>query len=211
VASIVFTQGCNFCCPFCHNADLWPNEGAVPVDEKEIFDYLAHRRGKISAIVVSGGEPTVQRDLAAFFESCKEMSLATKLDTNGSRPDVLDNLLKKKLLDFVAMDLKHNFHSYGRACGIPVDLGKIRESLAILRESYIDYELRTTVVPTIHTLEEVTELREIVAGVPRFTLQSFSPTSAADSKLRSIAPFTPIEMETLRPIFEPIVGKFSIR
>jgi pyruvate formate lyase activating enzyme len=211
IAAVIFTQGCNFRCPFCHNPELWSTDGAGQVDGEEIFNYLEGRRGRLEGIVISGGEPTLQVGLVPFLRRIRAMDFATKLDTNGSRPDVLADLLEKRLLDLVAMDIKHIFSRYRVACGREVSTESIVESLRLLRGSGLDYELRTTIVPTIHCPEEVKELRKIVAGAPRFAIQNFSPPSAADPSLRSLKPFSREVLEELEATFKPAVGKFSIR
>jgi pyruvate formate lyase activating enzyme len=211
IACILFTQGCNLRCPFCHNPELWPARRPHAVEEEEIFSFLKNRVGKLDGVVVSGGEPTLQPDLDAFLRKIAGLGFARKLDTNGFQPDILNGLLDKNLLNFVAVDLKHIPSAYGRACGVAVSEKPLLKTLSVLRGSEIDYELRTTAVPTIHSLAELAELRDLVAGVPRFTIQNFSPKSAADARLRELKPFPPEQLESLRPIFAPIVGKFTIR
>ncbi|MDR0340274.1 MAG: anaerobic ribonucleoside-triphosphate reductase activating protein [Puniceicoccales bacterium] len=211
VACIVFTQGCNLRCPFCHNSELWAYRENGPITEEEFFSFLAGRREKLDGVVVSGGEPTLQPDLENFLCRIRDQGFATKLDTNGLQPAVLAKLLDEKLLDFVAMDLKHTPKNYAVACGVPVPEELIRQSLGILRQSAIDYELRTTAVPGIHNLEDLAALGDLVNGAPRFTLQNFSPKSAANPYLRKTTPFPPEALESLRPIFESAVKKFTIR
>jgi pyruvate formate lyase activating enzyme len=211
VAATLFTQGCNLRCPFCHNGPLWDSRGEDAVAEGEIFAFLEGRKGLLEGVVITGGEPTLQPDLANFLRRVRELGFAAKLDTNGCLPNVLKNLLANRLLDFVAMDVKHVPRRYAEACGCPVSLRAVRQSLGLLRESGLDYELRSTVVPGIHTLEELPGLLELVAGAPRFTLQNFDPKSAASPLLRLGKPFLPEELERLRPRFAPFVGQFSIR
>jgi pyruvate formate lyase activating enzyme len=210
IATIVFTQGCNFRCPFCHNGQLLPT-GGRGIGEGEIFRFLARNKKKLTGVVISGGEPTLQADLGQFFGEIRSLGLATKLDTNGSRPEILAQLLRDGLLDFVAMDLKNIPSDYDRTCGTRAPLGAIAHSLEILRASGIDYELRTTVVPTLHDLARLPELVELIRGAPRFTLQDFRPKSATDPELRKVQPYGPEKLETLRPFFEPFVKKFTVR
>jgi pyruvate formate lyase activating enzyme len=186
-------------------------ECGSPIGEDIFFTFLESRKGLLDGAVISGGEPTLHGDLGSFLGKIHDLGFATKLDTNGLLPDVLAKLLDDGLVDFVAMDLKHTFSSYGRACGVEVPVEAVEKSLKLLRESTIDYELRTTVVPTIHSLDDVAALLPIVSGVPRFTLQAFAPAAAADPKLRTQKPFTVEQLESLREIFEPVVGKFTVR
>jgi pyruvate formate lyase activating enzyme len=211
VAATVFTQGCNLRCPFCHNGNLWDSRAAGAVAEGEIFTFLEGRRGLLEGVVVSGGEPTLQPGLADFLRRVRTLGFATKLDTNGFRPKILKKLLEDGLLDFVAMDVKHIPDRYAEACGCPISLPMVRESLQLLRESGLDYELRTTVVPGMHSLEELPNLLELVKGAPRFTLQNFHPKFAASPALRRQKPWPPGALEQLRPKFAPFVGQFSIR
>ncbi|MDR1435939.1 MAG: anaerobic ribonucleoside-triphosphate reductase activating protein [Puniceicoccales bacterium] len=211
VACVLFTQGCNMRCPFCHNESLWPMEGNGQLSEDDFFLFLQNRIGKLDGAVISGGEPTLQPDLAEVFKKIHGLGFATKLDTNGTRPDVLERLIGEGLVDFVAMDLKHRLDEYSVACGTHVDLSSIKKSLALLKSSSLHYELRTTAIPAIHSMDHLKSLSAIVAGAPRFTLQNFSPKNAAAPWLRQTKPFQLSQLEQLRPIFEPIVGKFTIR
>jgi pyruvate formate lyase activating enzyme len=211
IACAVFTQGCNMRCPFCHNRKLWPMECVEPIQEKEFFAFLEKRRGLLDGVVMSGGEPTLHGDLGQILKKIRELGYATKLDTNGTKPDVLADLVDGGLLDFVAMDLKHTLGAYGRACGTAAPIQAIEKSLTVLQCSGLDYELRTTVVPTIHTLEDIASLLPLVKGAPRFTLQVFSPAGAADPNLRTQEPIAAKQLESLRQLFEPAVGKFTIR
>lgn len=145
VAAVVFTQGCNFRCPWCHNRALVePEEFGTTISVEFVMDHLQRRRGKLSGVVVSGGEPTLQPDLAAFLEGVRTLGYPTKLDTNGSDPDALERLLSRGLVDFVAMDLKAPWERYDEACGVRVDRIRLKRSLAILRGSGVAHHLRTT-------------------------------------------------------------------
>lgn len=145
VAAVVFTQGCNFRCPWCHNRALVePKEFGPILSVEFVMDHLERRRGKLSGVVVSGGEPTLQPDLADFLEGVRALGYPTKLDTNGSDPEALERLLARGLVDFVAMDLKAPWERYDEACGGRVDRIRLERSLAILRGSGVEHHLRTT-------------------------------------------------------------------
>ena len=148
IACTVFTGGCNFRCPFCHNGALVVGDVKSPeISIDEVFDYLAKRKGLVDAVCVTGGEATLQPDLAEFYEKVRAMGYATKLDTNGLRPDVLKDLLDRGLLDYVAMDIKNSKAKYALTTGVKnVDLAKIEESVNILKNSNVDYEFRTTLI-----------------------------------------------------------------
>ena len=158
IACTVFLGGCNFRCPYCHNSELL-DAGAEPVmTESELLDFLAGRKGLLDAVCISGGEPTLQRDLPELLAQIKAMGFLTKLDTNGSRPEVLKALVSQKLLDYVAMDIKNSPDRYAQTIGAPWPQEKIEESIRFLAEGSVDYELRTTVVSQLHDFQSMEEM-----------------------------------------------------
>ena len=158
VACTVFLGGCNFRCPYCHNSELL-DAGAEPVmTEAALLDFLAGRKGLLDAVCISGGEPTLQRDLPELLAQIKSMGFLTKLDTNGSRPEVLKALVSQKLLDYVAMDIKNSPDRYAQTIGAPWQQEKIEESIRFLAEGSVDYELRTTVVSQLHDFQSMEEM-----------------------------------------------------
>lgn len=175
VAATVFTGGCNFRCPFCHNASLVLNPGACCViPEDEVLAYLKKRKGILEGICITGGEPTLQKDLKEFICCVRDMGYLVKLDTNGYRPQVLWQLLREGLLDYVAMDVKASLANYAKAAGCAhMDLSRIEESIAILKSCAIPYEFRTTVVKGIHTVEEFEEIGKLLSGCRAYYLQSY--------------------------------------
>lgn len=174
IATVVFTAGCNMRCPFCHNAELvLCSDDDYRIDEKEIFDFLAKRRTVIDAVVVSGGEPTLQRDLTRFIREIRAMGLAVKLDTNGLRPDVLKSLLDEKLLDYVAMDIKNSRAKYSLTAGVNVDISAICESIRLIMSCAPDYEFRTTVIREFHTEEDFKDIARMIAGAKRYYIQKY--------------------------------------
>lgn len=190
VAAIVFTQGCNFRCPFCHNGALIPREaeGGGAVAESLVLEYLGSRVGRLDGVVVTGGEPTLQPDLASFLGKLKSMGYAVKLDTNGSRPGVVRDLLLRGVVDFFAMDVKAPLTRYDRLAGVPVAAERIRESISLIAGSGLPHEFRTTHVPAL--LDEV-DLRGIERLVPHGSphrVQAFEPEHALDPALRGGRP-----------------------
>ena len=147
VACTVFTGGCNFRCPFCQNGDLVLHGGSLPVlDEEEVFGVLRKRKGILTGVCVTGGEPTLQRDLDVFLSRVKELGYLVKLDSNGYRPEVLQSLRERGLVDYFAMDIKSSPENYARTAGVKeLDMGLIRESVDFIRSCGLDYEFRTTV------------------------------------------------------------------
>jgi pyruvate formate lyase activating enzyme len=173
VAATLFTVGCNFRCPFCHNPELVdPDRPAARLDEGEIIERLRERVGFLDGVVIGGGEPTIQASLPAFVERLKALGLLVKLDTNGSRPDVLHELLKEQLADYVAMDVKAPLDQYARLTGIGPDVGAIEESIARIIRDAPDYEFRTTVAPTLESMD-ILRIVKRLAGAKRYFLQAF--------------------------------------
>lgn len=175
VACTVFTAGCNFRCPFCHNAGLVTRlDAAERIDEDEIFSYLDKRRGILDGVCITGGEPTLQADLSAFIRRIRALGYAVKLDTNGGRPDVLAALLNEGLLDYVAMDIKNCPERYAETVGIKdFDLSPVRESVVLLLGGRVDFEFRTTVTDELHTPQDIGALAAWISGAPRYFLQPF--------------------------------------
>ena len=187
VASVVFTQGCNFRCPYCHNAPLIschePKELLIP--EKQFFEFLECRRDQLDAVVVSGGEPTIHRDLPTFLRRIKDMGFAVKLDTNGSNPEVLKEILKNNLVDYIAMDIKAPLSNYKKLTDTVSSSEGIQESINIISKSGIDHEFRTTVIEALLTPEDMQEIRALVPAKSTYHLQKFYPEHALDPKLRN--------------------------
>ena len=175
IAATVFTGGCNFRCPFCHNASLvLPEKFGATLPTEEFFAFLESRVGKLRAVCVSGGEPTMQGDLADFIKRIKDMGFLVKLDTNGTRPEVLYELMEDGLLDYVAMDIKNSRQRYGETVGVEnFDISPVVESINILRKGKVPFEFRTTVVRELHTEADIAEIGEWLSGDEKFFLQTF--------------------------------------
>ncbi len=180
VAATLFTGGCNFRCPFCHNGDLVKDPESQPgFSEEEIFSFLKKRKGILEGVCVTGGEPTLQPDLGEFLGKIKELGYLVKLDTNGYRPEVLRELLKEKNLDYMAMDIKAGWEHYNKATGMShFEPNKIQESVDLIMHSGIDYEFRTTVVRGIHEPEEFEEIGRFLKGAKAYFLQSYKDSGA---------------------------------
>jgi pyruvate formate lyase activating enzyme len=175
VACIVFTKGCNFKCPFCQNGSLvLVDKKCGNIDEKEIFDYLEKRKGLLDGICISGGEPLLQKDIKEFIKKIKDLGYKIKLDTNGSKPDILEDLINNKLLDYVAMDIKNSFNKYYPTIDRKnFDISLLKKSIDILKKSDIDYEFRTTIVKELHTFEDIKEICEYIGNKDKYFLQNF--------------------------------------
>ncbi|MCR5489170.1 MAG: anaerobic ribonucleoside-triphosphate reductase activating protein [Saccharofermentans sp.] len=175
VACTVFTLGCNMRCPFCHNALLvTKTEEAEVYPEEEFFAFLNKRRGILDGVCVTGGEPLLQSDAGEFIAKIKALGYKVKLDTNGSFPDRLEEILKSGNVDYVAMDIKNSPEKYAETVGIPgFDVSKIQRSIEIIRSSGVEYEFRTTVVAPLHNGESIAGAAQMVKGSPKYFLQNF--------------------------------------
>lgn len=216
VACTVFLQGCNFRCPFCHNSDLLPAAGEPFIDEDGLLAFLQKRIGLLDAVCISGGEPTLQKELPRLLGRIKEMGYLVKLDTNGYRPEVLKQLVSSGLLDYVAMDVKNSPAAYGMTVGREgFDLAPIEQSLQFLIHGQLDYELRTTVAEELHSSRSLLEmgqwLEKLAAPqkVKRLFLQPFvdresvlQPGLHAPSREK---------MEQYAAILTPYAGTVTIR
>lgn len=168
----LFTGGCNYRCPFCHNSPLIKEQPFL--DLNEILDYLNKRKKMLDAVVISGGEPTLHKELPEILKLIKELGYIIKLDTNGTNPKMLKELIDNKLIDYVAMDIKGSLNNYHLITGVnnPL-LENIKESINILTKSNIDYEFRTTLVKEYHTLDVINEMKELLKGTKKLYLQKF--------------------------------------
>lgn len=211
IACTVFTGGCNFRCPFCHNAPLVVgNVKSQQIDCDEVFDYLQKRKGLVDAVCVTGGEPTLQPELCDFLAKVRSMGYATKLDTNGLRPDVLKEVLDKKLVDFVAMDVKNSPEKYARTVGVDnVDMGKILESMRLLKESGVDYEFRTTIIKEFHTADDMQKIAYLVSGASRYFMQKYNDNDGCIA--HGYTPVDKADAEKYIEYFKGKVGKVELR
>ena len=197
-AAIVFAQGCNFRCPFCHNPELVDPErfeGLSP--ETEILTFLEKRRGRLDAVVITGGEPTLQPELIPFIIRLKAMGYRIKLDTNGALPDVLEEMLGRKLLDYVAMDIKAPLERYGEVAKTKTDGQRILKSISLIMGSGVDYEFRTTAVKSLLGPGELEEIGRLVPGAKRFVLQKFVPTKTLDRNYLSESSYSDGELQAI--------------
>jgi pyruvate formate lyase activating enzyme len=191
VATVLFTGGCNFRCPMCHNVDLVLRPDTLPiVPEALVWTFLEKRTGKVTGLVVSGGEPTVQPDLVAFLQRARDRGVALKLDTNGYRPRVLAAVLEAGLVDYVAMDIKAPPEKYALLSGLPcVDVGQVAQSVALVMDGGVPYEFRTTVVPGLLNLQDIESLAKWIAGADRYVLQQFRAQRTLVARFADVQPY----------------------
>ncbi|MGF1452152.1 MAG: anaerobic ribonucleoside-triphosphate reductase activating protein [Opitutales bacterium] len=192
VCATVFTQGCHWRCPYCHNASLLPAEGDAELSREELYRFLDQRAKHVSAVCVTGGEPTEHPDLPWFLATLKHCGLQVKLDTNGGNPEMLDAVLHEGLVDYVAMDVKGPLSDYGRFAGVKAfDSRPLCESISRLRAGGVDYEFRTTVIPGWHDAEVVRDIAAELSGSRVLYLQAFRPDNAHAPALRQAAATPP--------------------
>ena len=174
VACTVFTAGCNFRCPFCHNASLVARPGEVDeISEEEFFNHITKRKGILDGVCITGGEPLISAGIEDFIKKIKDTGLLVKLDTNGAYPDKLERLLDAGLVDYVAMDIKNSKSKYALTVGLPEYPSAIDRSIKIIMEKAPDYEFRTTVVRELHTPQDIVEIAQNIQGAKRYFLQSY--------------------------------------
>ena len=211
VACTVFTGGCNFRCPFCQNGDLVLHGGSLPVlDEEEVFRVLRKRKGILTGVCVTGGEPTLQRDLDVFLSRVKELGYLVKLDSNGYRPEVLQSLCERGLVDYFAMDIKSSPENYARTAGVKeLDMGLIRESVDFIRSCGLDYEFRTTVVRELHSSGDFLSIGEWLKGCKAYFLQSYVESAGVICK--EFSSYSKEELEEFVMLLKPYIDNVSLR
>lgn len=197
VACILFTKGCNFFCPYCHNSQLIDNSPKDNIEEDEVLSFLKKRQGILEGVCISGGEPLLHDGISAFLEKVKEMGYAVKLDTNGTFPKRLKELCQKGLVDYVAMDIKNSFSKYPLTAGRDVNIDDIKESIEFLLSGSVDYEFRTTLAVGLHTSSDMHEIGKMIKGAKRYFLQNFLLTENVPDKT-----LTPLDDEQIQEIAE---------
>lgn len=210
VACTVFLGGCDFRCPFCHNFELVVGPLPTFMEESEFFAFLDKRQGLLDGVAITGGEPCLRKDLPAFIREIRERGFAVKLDTNGSHPAMLRELLDEGLLDYVAMDIKNTRAKYARTVGRPqVNLDAIDESIALLMGSGIEYEFRTTVVQELHEASDFEEIGRWIEGAEHYFLQSFTDRDTVPD--RTLSAPDPAALRAYREIVLPHVKHAEVR
>lgn len=214
LASVVFTRQCNFRCPYCHNSDLvLTKTSAYDIDERVIIDHLKKRKHLLEGLVISGGEPTLSKELVPFTRKVKDLGLKVKLDTNGTNPLVLKTLLEAKQVDYVAMDIKNTMDKYAKTSGVSrVDTQAIQESIQAIIHSDVAHEFRTTLVKEYHMQEDIVEISKTIAGGDVFYLQQYQATD----KIIGEGPYTFYTIEEMKGFKRAIeqyhyVSKVEIR
>ncbi len=212
IACTVFLSGCNLRCPWCYSSELvLPEkiEKQPEISKKEFFSFLKERKGLLEGVVVCGGEPTTNKELPSFLRSIKEMGFKTKLDSNGTNPSVLKDLIDKKLLDYIAMDVKLPKEKYQEVLG--VDPEKIDKSISILKEGKVDYEFRTTVVPGVLKKEDVVGIAQWIKRAKKYYIQNFRAEKTIDPSFEEIEPYSTEYLKAIEDIVCPWFELCQIR
>ncbi len=199
IAAILFTRGCNFRCSYCHNPDLVdPARLQVKnstISEGAILHFLAKRIGLLEGVVICGGEPTLHQGLAPFLSQVKSLGFKVKLDTNGSRPEVIQDLIQNGLIDYIAMDVKSPITKYTHIVRKDVNANALQESIQLLLSSSIPYEFRTTVIPRYHGLHDLKQMGDHIRGAKHWALQQFRSAITLDPDMRECNPYTLEELQ----------------
>ncbi len=216
VATTLYTSGCNFRCPYCHNSGLvlFPDQyESIPVNE--ILDYVREHNDFIDGVVITGGEPCIHKNIGGFIKQLREVGVRVKLDTNGSFPELLESLIDKELLDYVAMDVKAplDFDSYSKSAGITDrrTFEKVCDSIDLLMEGRVDYEFRMTVVPALHRASDLQRVAEQIKGARRFVLQNYVPRDTLDPAFLKETPYNAERLEEFKKMMAPMFDECLIR
>ncbi len=216
VATTVYLSGCNFRCPFCHNSSLVLTPeiyDSIPVDE--VLDYVREHNDFIDGVVVTGGEPCMHSDIGGFLKQLREIGVGIKLDTNGSFPELLESLISKELVDYVAMDIKAplDFDSYSKSAGITDrrTFERVQDSIDLLMEGRVDYEFRMTVVPALHRASDLKRVAEQIKGARRFVIQKYVARNTLDPSFLDEAPYNAERLEEFKAMMTPMFEECLIR
>ncbi len=212
ISAIVFTQGCNFRCPYCHNPELVdPELFTEPMKTGEILDFFEKRKGKLDACVITGGEPCLQKDLILFIKDIKDAGFLVKLDTNGSMPDVVEACLDRGLVDYIAMDIKAPLDKYSQVAGVKVDTDAIEKSIRLIKEACPSYEFRTTIVKELLTPNDIVKIGETIRGARLYILQKFVPSKTLDKAYLGMETYSDTELDDLKSRLSRLVEACMVR
>ena len=201
VAAIVFTQGCNFRCGYCHNPSLISKShfelDSESFTKEKFFSFLKNRIGKLDGVVITGGEPTLQSGLYDFIKEIKQMGFEVKLDTNGTNPQIIEQLIKDNLLDYIAMDIKAPIEKYDLITCVNTNKDDILKTIELIKNSKVDYEFRTTVLKSQLSYDDFNQIGQIIKGAKRYYLQKFVPAEILDKKLVTEVTYSNEEFKTI--------------
>ena len=212
IASIVFSQGCNFRCGYCHNPELLSlNIPKTQISTEEVLSFLKTRKGKLDGVVVTGGEPTLQAGLYDFIKEIKSMGFLVKLDSNGSNPKILEKLIRDNLLDYIAMDIKAPLEKYSEITNVKINTENIKKSIKLIMNSGIDYEFRTTVVKSQLSFDDFENIGKLLTGAKRYYLQKFIASKIYDENLQNEETYSNEEFSQLCGILRKYIEDVNFR
>lgn len=212
ITTVLFVPQCNFSCPYCQNWELISSpEKFESIDFERIKNFLLAHKEFIDGVCITGGEPTLYKDLPEFIFALKELGFKVKLDTNGTNPEMIDKLIKEKLIDYVALDIKAPFEKYALLAGVNINLEKIKATVSILMNSSIEHEFRTTVVPVLLDENDIPEIAKSIKGATSYVLQQFEPANVRDEKLRKILPYDREKLEKMAARAREFVSEVKLR
>jgi pyruvate formate lyase activating enzyme len=203
ISAIVFTRGCNFRCPYCHNPELVdPARYTAEIPQEEVLRFLGSRTRQLQGVVLTGGEPTLHDDLPSFLEKIRRLGFAVKLDTNGSNPELLQRIVRDSLVDYVAMDIKAPLDAYPRVAGVTVNLENIERSVRLVIGSGLPHEFRTTYERSLLSTEDMGAIAELVQGCAHYVVQGFRPSRTLDPAMRARARPDRASLQEIRKLME---------
>lgn len=212
VASVIFVSECNFRCPYCHNPELVLDEIKKDINPEEFLEFLEKKKKWLDGICITGGEPTLHKGLVDFVKEVKKRGFLVKIDTNGANPSMIEKLLKEKLVDYVAMDIKAPLDKYEKIIKTKVDKKAIKKTVDLLMNSNIDYEFRTTVVPGLFDEKDAEKIGQWLKGAKKFCIQQFRNIDRTlDKKFQNIQPYPPKKLKEFKRILSNYIKKVEIR
>ncbi|NMB92316.1 MAG: anaerobic ribonucleoside-triphosphate reductase activating protein [Parcubacteria group bacterium] len=214
VAATVFTVGCNFYCPYCHNPELVLPEliqKHPQISEEEVINFLTKRKGLLEGLCITGGEPTLHSDLISFLEKVKSLDYFIKLDSNGSQPKVLKEIIEKKLVDYLAMDIKTSLEKYHLVTLNQVPKENIQESISLIKNSGFDYEFRTTVAPEIVTEEDIWSIVDLIKPARAYFLQTFKGIKTLDPRFATLSGLPEEKLKQIITQIKPFFKECGLR
>ena len=212
VSAVIFLPGCTFRCGYCYNKPMVTGHEKIDsIDFRQVEEHLGRNRGFVDGVVITGGEPTIHDDLPVLIGKIRSMGYAVKLDTNGSNPEMLRKIISGKMVDYIAMDIKAPLSKYSQAAGVSVDSGKIRKSIDLIKSGGIDYEFRTTVIPSFHGEDDIEDMARSISGAGRYVLQKFVPKETIDARLMCEPSPTSEYMERMKKAAEKHVASVILR
>lgn len=211
IACMVYTIGCNFHCPYCHNPELVDETVETRLTERELFDFLDARTGMLEGVVITGGEPTIHSDLLDFMKKVKERGFLVKLDSNGTHPEMLKRAIDEGLVDYIAMDIKSPLASYNRVAARPVDIEAIQKSIALLLASSVAYEFRTTVIKGMLSPADLEDIGREIRGAKQYYLQKFVSTKILNPQFKKKVTYSDDEFKNFQETLKNYVAYCGIR